>query len=92
MEIAKREHSGSMAECLTRERGAKGSSLTGDTVLCPCARHIYPCLKLVQPRKTHPDIQGFSLASAIGHSPKIVPDVQEFAVQFGRFSEVHTVR
>ena len=29
--------------------------------------------------------QGFSLASAIGHSPKIVPDVREFAVQFGQF-------
>ena len=29
--------------------------------------------------------QGFSLASAIGHSQKIVPDVREFAVQFGQF-------
>ena len=29
--------------------------------------------------------QGFSLASAIGHSPKIVPDVREFAFQFGQF-------
>ena len=29
--------------------------------------------------------QGFSLASAIGHSPKIVPDVREFSVQFGQF-------
>ena len=29
--------------------------------------------------------QGFSLASAIGHSQKIVLDVQEFAVQFGQF-------
>ena len=29
--------------------------------------------------------QGFSLRSAIGHSLKIVPDVREFAVQFGRF-------
>ena len=29
--------------------------------------------------------QGFSLASAIGHGPKIVPDVREFAVQFGHF-------
>ena len=28
--------------------------------------------------------QGFSLASAIGHSPKIVQDVREFAVQFVR--------
>ena len=25
-------------------------------VLCPCARHIYPCLVLVQPGKTRPDI------------------------------------
>ena len=31
------------------------------------------------------ELQGFSLASAIGHSPKIVPDVREFAVQFGQF-------
>ena len=30
-------------------------------------------------------LQGFSLASAIGHSPKIVPDVREIAVQFGQF-------
>ena len=29
--------------------------------------------------------QGFSLASPLRHSPKIVPDVQEFAVQFGQF-------
>ena len=29
--------------------------------------------------------QGFSLASAIVHSPKIVPGVREFAVQFGQF-------
>ena len=32
-----------------------------------------------------PHFQGFSLASAIGHSPTIVPDVREFAVQFGQF-------
>ena len=30
-------------------------------------------------------IQGFCLASALGLSPKIVPDVQELAVQFGQF-------
>ena len=30
-------------------------------------------------------VQRFSLASAIGHSPKIVPDVREFADQFGQF-------
>ena len=30
-----RERSGSVVECLTRDRGAAGSSLTGVTVLCP---------------------------------------------------------
>ena len=50
------EHSGSVVECLTRDRGAAGSSLTGVTVLCPWARHINPCLVLVQPRKTLTDI------------------------------------
>ena len=39
----------------SRLRGP-GSSLTGVTVLCPWARHIYPSLVLVQPRKTHPYI------------------------------------
>ena len=50
------EHSGSVVECLTRDQGAAGSSLTGVAVLCPSARHINPCLVLVQPRKTCPDI------------------------------------
>ena len=30
-----REHSGSVVECLTQDRGAAGSSLTGITVLGP---------------------------------------------------------
>ena len=30
-----RERSGSVVECLTRDRGAAGLSLTGVTVLCP---------------------------------------------------------
>ena len=51
-----RERSGSEVECLTRDRGAAGSSLTGVTALCPSARHINPSLVLVQPRKTHPYI------------------------------------
>ena len=41
--------------CLLDWRAA-GSSLTGITMLCPWAWPIYPCLVLVQPRKTHPDI------------------------------------
>ena len=44
-----------MVECLTRERGVASSSLTV-VVLCSCAGHINPCLVLVQPRKTRPDI------------------------------------
>ena len=44
-----REPSGSVVECLTRDRGAAGSSLTGVTALCPWAS-----LVLVQPRKTRP--------------------------------------
>ena len=51
-----RERSGSVVECLTRDQGAGGSSLTGVTVLGPWARHIYPSLVLVQPRKTCPFI------------------------------------
>ena len=50
------ERSGTVEECLTRDRGAAGSSLTGVTALCPWARHINPSLVLVQPRKTRPCI------------------------------------
>ena len=49
-----RERSGSMVECLTGDRRARGSSLTGVTALW--SRHIYPSLVLVQPRKTRPYI------------------------------------
>ena len=56
--VFSREHSGSVVECLTREQGATGSSLTGVTVLCPLARRINPSLVLVQPRKTRPYITG----------------------------------
>ena len=41
--------SSTVVECLTRDRGFAGSSLTGVTWL-------NPCLVLVQPRKTRPDI------------------------------------
>ena len=45
-----------MVECLTRDREAAGSGLTGITAMCPLARHIDPSLVLVQPRKTRPYI------------------------------------
>ena len=51
-----RGRSGSVVECLTRDRRAVGSSLTGITALCLWARHINPSLELVQPRKTRPDV------------------------------------
>ena len=44
--------SGSVVECLTRDRGDACSSLTGVTALCPWANYINPSLVLVQPRKT----------------------------------------
>ena len=48
------ERSGSVVECLTWDRGAGGSSLTGVTALW--SKNINPSLVLVQPRKTHPFI------------------------------------
>ena len=48
------ERSGSLEECLTQDRGGASSSLTRVTALCPW--HISPCLVLVQPGKTWPDI------------------------------------
>ena len=45
-----------VAECLSRDRGAVGSSLTCVTELRPGARHNNPCSELVQPRETRPDI------------------------------------
>ena len=41
-----------VVECLTGDPGVMGSSLT---VLWPLARHIYPCLVLVQPIKIRLD-------------------------------------
>ena len=43
-----------MVECLTRDRGAAGSSLTSVTALWFLGKRIYPSLVLVQPRKTRP--------------------------------------
>ena len=51
-----RESSDSVVVCLTRDREAAASSLTGVTALCPSARHINSSLVLVQPRKTRPYI------------------------------------
>ena len=47
----KRERSGSMVDCLSRDPGVLGLSLTGITALCPWARQINPSLVLIQPRK-----------------------------------------
>ena len=48
------KRSGSVVECLTWDREAAGSSLTGSLRCGTWARHIYPSLALVQPRKTRP--------------------------------------
>ena len=54
--VSHRERSGSVVECLTRDQRAACSSLTSIFALCPSARHIYPSLVLVKPRKTRPYI------------------------------------
>ena len=51
-----RERSGSVVECLTRDREAVGLSLIGVTALCPSASRINPSLVLAQPMKTLPYI------------------------------------
>ena len=53
-ETVYREHSGSVVECLTRDQGAKGSSLTSVTALWSLRKTHYPSLVLVEPRKTCP--------------------------------------
>ena len=51
-----RERSGSVVECLTRDRRAAGSSLTGVTALWSLSKTHLSSLVLVQPRKTRPYI------------------------------------
>ena len=50
------ERSGSVVECLNRDRRAASSSLTGVTALCLSKTHLSLLSTglLVQPRKTHP--------------------------------------
>ena len=43
-----------MVECLTRDRGAAGSSLISVTALWSLSKTHYSSLVLVQPRKTRP--------------------------------------
>ena len=50
------ERSGSVVECLTRDRRAAGSSLTGVTALWSLSKTHFPSLVLVRPRKTRPYI------------------------------------
>ena len=50
------ESSDSVVECLTRDRGVGGSSLTGVTALWSLRMNINPSLVLIQPKKTRPYI------------------------------------
>ena len=50
-----------------------------------CVRSLIFIIMAINSAVTAIKEQEFSLASAIGHSPKIVPDVREFVVQFGQF-------
>ena len=44
-----------MVKCLTLDKGIVGLSLSGGTILFPCARHVIHYVVLVQPRK-RPDM------------------------------------
>ena len=48
-----------MVECLTLDKGAVGLSLSGGTILFPCARHVILYLVLVQPRKRRDMTENF---------------------------------
>ena len=52
--ICVREHSGSVVECLTRDRGPPVRPSPASLRCGPLARHIYPSLVMVQHRKTRP--------------------------------------
>ena len=43
-----------MVECLTQDQGTRGRTSPASLRCGPWARHIYPSLVLVQPRKTRP--------------------------------------
>ena len=47
-------HSGSVVECFTGDQGPWVRASPASLSCGPWARHIYPSLVLVQPRKTHP--------------------------------------
>ena len=63
-QLNNRQQGSSVVECLTRDRGFAGFSLTIGTALYPGARLINPCLipVLVRLRKTRPDITEILLA------------------------------
>ena len=48
------ERSGSVVECLTRDRGERVWASPASLRCGPWTRHIYPSLVLIQPRKTRP--------------------------------------
>ena len=54
LHIGHQERRDSVVECLTRDRGAAGSSLNVSLRCGPWTRHIYPSFILFQPRKTCP--------------------------------------
>ena len=68
----RRSASGSVIECLTRDGGVVGLSLTGDTVSCPWARPFILCLVLVQSRKTHTDVTE-KLLTGMSQTNQLIP-------------------
>ena len=83
------ERSGSMIECLTRNREAAGSSHFVVTALCPWERHINPNLVLVQPIKTRPNKTERLLIGRKNQNKQILfPTLKEF-IFFMCFSSLY---
>ena len=55
-QLLQRERSGSVVECLTQDRGFEPHRRHCVVSLSNEDTYIYPCLVLVQSRKTRPDI------------------------------------
>ena len=79
-----------MVDYLTPDQGVAGMSLTGGTVLCPLARHTNPCLVLVQPKKTCPNmtkIVDWDLKNQIKQTKETADSIRIYHECEGRIEE-----
>ena len=76
-----------MVECLTLDKGVVRLSLSGGTILFPCARHVIHYVVLVQPRKRPYMTENFltGLGGSRGgddRSPDAPPPLKDHKIDF----------